>query len=102
MMLNIQKTVRDDAVVLELEGRLDTVSAPALQAAVEESVGDAAGFIFDFNKLDYISSAGLRILLTTQQKMEETGRPDVTVCGANPATLEVFKVTGFDNVLNIR
>ena len=58
--------------------------------------------IFDFKKLDYISSAGLRILLTTQQKMEETGRPDVTVCGANPATLEVFKVTGFDNVLNIR
>ena len=101
-MLNINKSIQDKAVTIELEGRLDNVSAPMLQAAVDESIGEAAAFVFDFKKLEYLSSAGLRILLTTQQTMEETGRPDVTVQGANATIKGVFAVTGFDNVLNIK
>ncbi len=101
-MLNINKIKQDDVIIFELEGRLDTVSAPALQDAVDEEIGDAAAVVFDFKKLEYLSSAGLRILLTTQQDMEETGRPDVTVQGANPDILSVFAVTGFDNVLNVK
>ena len=101
-MLNINKNKQDDVIIFELEGRLDTVSAPALQDAVDEEIGDAAAVVFDFKKLEYLSSAGLRILLTTQQDMEETGRPDVTVQGANADILGVFAVTGFDSVLNVK
>lgn len=101
-MLNINKIKQDDVIIFELEGRLDTVSAPALQDAVDEEIGDAAAVVFDFKKLEYLSSAGLRILLTTQQNMEETGRPDVTVQGANADILGVFAVTGFDSVLNVK
>ena len=100
-MLNINKTTQDGAVTFELEGRLDSVSAPLLEAAVDELIDEAEGFTFDFKKLEYLSSAGLRILLTTQQTMEETDRPDVTVRGANREILDVFEVTGFYNVLNI-
>ena len=101
-MLNINQSIQDNIVTIELEGRLDNVSAPMLQAAVDESIVEAAAFVFDFKKLEYLSSAGLRILLTTQQIMEETGRPDVTVTGANDGIRSVFAVTGFDNVLNVR
>ena len=101
-MLNINKTTQNGTVIIELEGRLDTASASVFQAAVDESVGDAGAFIFDFKRLNYLSSAGLRVLLTTQQLMEDTGRPEVTVQGANAAIKEVFTVTGFVNVLNIR
>ena len=102
-MLNISKTVSDEnAVTFELEGRLDTVSAPALQEAVEEIIGDASEIIFDFKKLEYLSSAGLRILLTTQQTMKENGRPGVTVLDANDGIREVFTITGFDIILNVK
>ena len=101
-MLNINKIKQDDVIIFELEGRLDTVSAPALQDAVDEEIGDAAAVVFDFKKLEYLSSSGLRILLTTQQIMEDTDRPDVTVQGANADIRGVFAVTGFDNVLNVK
>ena len=101
-MLNINKIKQDDVIIFELEGRLDTISAPALQDAVDEEIGDAAAVVFDFKKLDYLSSSGLRILLTTQQIMKDTDRPDVTVQGANADIRGVFAVTGFDNVLNVK
>lgn len=100
-MLKINKSIQNNIVTIELEGRLDTASAPGLQASVDESVDSAGAFVFDFKRLDYLSSAGLRILLITQQLMEETGRPDVTVQGANASIKEVFTVTGFVNVLHI-
>ena len=101
-MLNINKARQNGVMIFELEGRLDTVSAPMLQDAVDEEIGDAAAVVFDFKKLDYLSSSGLRILLTTQQIMKDTDRPDVTVQGANADIRSVFAVTGFDNVLNVK
>lgn len=101
-MLHINKTRQNGVMIFELEGRLDTGSAPMLQDAVDEEIGDAAAVVFDFKKLDYLSSSGLRILLTTQQIMEDTNRPDVTVQGANADIRSVFAVTGFDNVLNVK
>ncbi|WP_405356413.1 STAS domain-containing protein [Ruminococcus sp.] len=101
-MLHINKTRQNGVMIFELEGRLDTGSAPMLQDAVDEEIGDAAAVVFDFKKLDYLSSSGLRILLTTQQIMEDTDRPDVTVQGANADIRSVFAVTGFDNVLNVK
>lgn len=101
-MLNINKARQNGVMIFELEGRLDTGSAPMLQDAVDEEIGDAAAVVFDFKKLEYLSSSGLRILLTTQQIMEDTDRPDVTVQGANADIRSVFAVTGFDNVLNVK
>ena len=101
-MLHINKTRQNGVMIFELEGRLDTGSAPMLQDAVDEEIGDAASVVFDFKKLEYLSSSGLRILLTTQQIMEDTDRPDVTVQGANADIRGVFAVTGFDNVLNVK
>ena len=101
-MLHINKTKQNGVMIFELEGRLDTGSAPMLQDAVDEEIGDAASVVFDFKKLEYLSSSGLRILLTTQQIMEDTDRPDVTVQGANADIRGVFAVTGFDNVLNVK
>jgi anti-sigma B factor antagonist len=101
-MINIYKSTQNDIITIKLEGRLDTVSSPEVQAVVDEFIDSAKAFVFDFNNLKYLSSAGLRILLTTQQIMEETGRPNVTVLGANEEVLEIFAVTGFDCVLNIK
>ena len=100
-MLTIHKTTQDGVVTFELEGRLNSTSAPELEAAVNGSIAEAKAVVFDFTKLTYMSSAGLRILLTTQQAMEDTNCPDVTVKGANKGIKGVFAVTGFDNVLNV-
>ena len=100
-MLNINQTIHSGTVTFELEGRLNSVSAPELEAAVGNTLDGAKAVVFDFTKLTYLSSFGLRILMTTQQAMEETGRPDVTVRGANAEIREVFVITGFNNVLNI-
>ena len=100
-MLNINKTMQNGVVTFELEGRLTSTSASELEAAVNGSVEEAKAVVFDLTKLAYMSSAGLRILLTTQQAMEDTNRPDVTVKGANKDIKGVFAVTGFDNVLKV-
>ena len=99
--MDIKKTNQNGVLTFELEGRLDSVSAPELEAAVNESINDAGSVVFDFTKLEYLSSAGLRILLTTQQLMEEKGLPDVTVKGANSVIKSAFEVTGFNNLLNV-
>lgn len=100
-MLNIHQSTQSGTVTFALEGRLDSLSAADLDTAVSRTLAEAKAFVFDFTKLEYLSSAGLRILLTTQQAMEETGRPNVTVRGANAEIRGVFVITGFDNVLNI-
>ncbi len=99
--MNIKKTSQNGVLTFELEGRLDSVSAPELETEVNESINDAEAVVFDFTKLEYLSSSGLRILLTSQQIMEEKGLRDVTVRGAKPVIKSAFEVTGFNNVLNV-
>ena len=82
-----------------LEGRLDTITSPDLEAKINEAVGDASKLIFDFAKLDYISSAGLRVLLGAAQAMN--GRGDMTVRNLTQSVREVFDLTGFSNLFNI-
>ena len=101
-MLTIHKTTQNGVVTFALEGRLDSASASELETVVNGSIEEAKAVVFDFTKLAYLSSAGLRILLTTQQAMEDTNRPDVTVRGANKDIKGVFAVTGFDHILNVR
>lgn len=81
-----------------VEGRLDTVSAPELQKALEPLVHGMDELIFDFSNLDYISSAGLRTLLWAHQNLNMHGKTHVIHC--NPVVKAVFDVTGFDDVFD--
>ena len=82
-----------------LNGRLDTITSPDLDAKINEVTPDAEKLIFDLSNLDYISSAGLRVLLGMAQTMEKQG--DMKVTNPNEAVMDVFSVTGFDDILTI-
>ncbi|MBQ4237893.1 MAG: STAS domain-containing protein [Ruminococcus sp.] len=82
-----------------LEGRLDTITSPDLEAKINEVVGDAKKLTLDLTKLDYISSAGLRVLLGALQAME--GKGDIVVRNVSKSVREVFDLTGFSNLFNI-
>ncbi|MEE1264391.1 STAS domain-containing protein [Ruminococcus sp.] len=84
---------------LLLEGRLDTITSPSLEAKINEAVGDASKLILDLGSLDYISSAGLRVLLGAAQAMD--GKGDMIVRNLNQSVREVFDLTGFSNLFNI-
>ena len=79
--MTINQTNENGKVTLALSGRLDTVTAPELEAALDTALGDAKELVFDFNELEYISSAGLRVLLKAQKAMNEKG--DMKVTGVN-------------------
>ena len=88
-----------DEMVLEIVGRLDTTTAPALDKTIQENLGDIKTLILDFKGLEYISSAGLRILLSAQKKMQVVGSMKlINVCDA---VMEVFEMTGFADILTI-
>ena len=82
-----------------LEGRLDTITSPTLEGKINEATTDATKLILDLAKLDYISSAGLRVLLGAAQDMD--GKGDMAVRNLNESVKEVFDVTGFSNLFNI-
>lgn len=82
-----------------LEGRLDTITSPDLEAKINEAVGDATKLILDLGSLDYISSAGLRVLLGAAQAMD--GKGDMVVRNLTQSVREVFELTGFSNLFNI-
>lgn len=82
-----------------LEGRLDTITSPDLEVKINEAVGDASKLILDLAKLDYISSAGLRVLLGAAQAMD--GKGDMVVRNLTQSVREVFDLTGFSNLFNI-
>lgn len=84
-----------------LEGRLDTSTAPQLDSAIKTSLGDSITLInFDFKKLDYISSAGLRVLLATQKTMNKR-QGKIVFRNVNETIKEVFDITGFSDILTI-
>ena len=84
---------------IALEGRLDTSTAPSLEEALKEELNGVTDLEFDFAKLEYISSAGLRVLLSTQKIMKNQGNMKVkNVC---PEIMEVFDITGFSEILTI-
>ncbi len=97
--MTITKTQNGGALTIALEGRLDTMTAPQLETALKESYESADSIVFDFSKLDYISSAGLRVLLSTHKIMSRKGGMKVT--HVNDIVQEVFEVTGFGDILDI-
>ena len=86
-------------LIVSLEGRLDTLTSPELEEQLEPALDGVEKLVFDFTELKYISSAGLRVLLTAMQVMEEQG--EMIVKNVTSEVMEIFEVTGFIDDLNI-
>ena len=99
-MLNITKKQEGTALTVILEGRLDTNTAPEFQAEVEPMLSGINELTLDCKALDYISSSGLRVLLTFEQELEGQGKT-MQLCHVNDIIRDVFDVTGFLEILNI-
>jgi len=97
--MQIIKKMDGTALEIALEGRLDTTTAPELEQALKDSLDDANELTLNFEKLDYISSAGLRVLLAAHKAMSKKGGMKVT--NVNEIISEVFDVTGFSDILTI-
>ena len=97
--MKISKKLEGTKLELLLEGRLDTTTSPMLEAELKESMEGITELIFNFEKLDYISSAGLRILLAAQKIMNKQG--SMVVKSVNNVISEVFEVTGFSDILTV-
>ena len=98
-MLDIKKNLDGSKLEFVLEGRLDTITAPQLEEEVKASIGDITELVFDFDGLAYVSSAGLRVLLSAQKTMNEKG--SMVVKNVSDEIQEIFDVTGFSDILTI-
>lgn len=97
MTIGIAK--ESESLTMKLGGRLDTTTAPELEKAFEENMDVSKDLILDMKELEYISSAGLRVLLTAQKKMNQSGKMKLT--GVSDEVMEVFEITGFSDILTI-
>ena len=97
--MTINKERNESTLTLALVGRLDTVTAPELEAALKDSLEGVAALVLDLKDLEYVSSAGLRVLLAAQKMMREQGTMKLT--NVNETVMEVFELTGFSQILTI-
>ena len=97
--MKISKTQNGNELTVALEGRLDTITAPELESELKASLDGVTALTLDFAKLDYISSAGLRVLLSAQKTMAKKG--EMKVAHVNETIMEIFEVTGFSDILTI-
>ena len=88
-----------DETIIKLVGRLDTTTAPALDKTINQDIADTKNLVLDVKELEYISSAGLRVLLSAQKKMQKIGSMKVT--NVREEVMEVFEMTGFADILTI-
>ena len=97
--MTINKNLDGSKLTVALEGRLDTTTSPQLETELRNSVDGITELIFDLADLDYISSAGLRVLLSAQKVMNKQG--EMKIVNVKPEIMEIFDVTGFVDILNI-
>ncbi len=97
--MEIVKSKKEDILSLRISGRLDTTTAPELEAVLKKELTDIKELDLDFGALDYVSSAGLRILLQTQKTMNTLGKMEIR--NVNDSVMEVFDITGFSDILTI-
>ena len=97
--MNINSNLNGSTLTVGLEGRLDTTTAPELEKVLKEGMDGANALVMDFSRLDYISSAGLRVLLSAHKAM--AGKGGMKVTHVNEIVGEVFEVTGFADILTI-
>ena len=97
MTINVNKD--GEKLILSPEGRIDTVTAPEFSKVIEENIEGVKELVIDFEKLEYISSAGLRVLLTTQKNMSKIGT--MKLIHVSDVIMDVFNITGFVDILTI-
>lgn len=97
MTIDVKRNEQE--LVLEIAGRLDTTTAPSLDKAIQENTNGITSLIFDFKELEYISSAGLRVILSAQKKMQKIG--EMKVRNLREEIMDVFEMTGFADILTI-
>ena len=97
--MTILKTLNASELTVALSGRLDTTTAPQLEAELKENLGGVEKLVLDLKELDYLSSAGLRVLLSAQKSMNKQG--SMVVRNVNEVIMDIFEVTGFCDVLTI-
>lgn len=97
--MEIKKTVNGSTLTIALEGRMDTTTAPKLEAELKTALDGITALVIDLNELKYISSAGLRVLLAAQKVMNRQG--SMVIRNANADLMEIFEVTGFCDILTI-
>ena len=97
MTIEIKKNA--ERTVIEIAGRLDTITAPSLDKVINEDIGDAKNLVLDVKGMEYISSAGLRVLLGAQKKMQKIG--SMKVINVSEEVMDVFEMTGFADILVI-
>ena len=97
--MTIDQYKNDTELRLALNGRLDTLSSPALDELVTNGLDGVTDLILDFAGVDYISSAGLRVLLRAQKKMAAAGT--MKLVGVSPVIMEIFEITGFNEILTV-
>jgi anti-sigma B factor antagonist len=98
-MLNITKQIENGKAAIGLSGRLDTVTAPELEAELKAALEGVSELTLDFEGLEYVSSAGLRVLLGAQKTMNKQGEMKLT--HVNETVMEIFEITGFSGILSI-
>lgn len=97
--MNIEKKAENGSVTLKVTGRLDTTTAPELEKALDDVLEGTKELVFDMTGLEYISSAGLRVILKAQKAMNAQGSMKLT--GVNDSIMEVFDITGFLDILTV-
>lgn len=97
--MQIAKSIEGNTLSVSLEGRLDTMTAPELEAAIKDDLNNVEAAVLDLKGLEYVSSAGLRVILTVHKAL--AGKNGLTVKNPNETVSEVFEVTGFSDILNI-
>ena len=97
MTIEIKKN--QEETIIKIVGRLDTITAPALDKTINEDIGDTKNLVLDVKGMEYISSAGLRVLLAAQKKMQKIG--SIKVINVCEEVMEVFEMTGFADILVI-
>lgn len=95
----VEKKLEGNHLILLISGRVDTVTSPELEKIIQESSAGIAHLTLDFAKLEYISSAGLRVVLMAQKLMSHQG--DMNLINVNPDIKDIFDMTGFSEILNI-
>lgn len=98
--MTINKELNGKALVLSVGGRLDTTTAPELEASVKEVIDDVNDLTLDLKELEYVSSAGLRVILSMQKTMNKQGQ--MVVINVSPDIMEILDVTGFSDILTIK
>lgn len=97
--MKITSELQGTELIAKVQGRLETTSAPMMEAFCKENLPNITSFVLDFTELEYVSSVGLRVILSAQKTMNKQG--ELLIRGANPMVMEIFEVTGFVDILNI-